>query len=286
MDAWPTLSNEIFKRDNPTELYGSVTNCAPRFHTVISSPLRRISRGTCIHRRSIGAAQSRLIRSIGSTGLKETRLYASAFFPLSPPSLFQRLPMLPFFARRMTGTLLSDVYRKPAEKKRERSLAVIEAKLREYTLTETYHEDDVEVEFVSNDNLLANSPTPRGIDPNRDLNEAIAEERKEMDTQRYRKIRKWSHKFVHLPIYEYQAEEQEKRFYTIFHAPKCRKKSIPTLKETRIAPYANHFDTHRDNDSGEIWKLAKIKASKSQEQRSCFACLKKVTGSGQLKALE
>ncbi|KAK9298664.1 hypothetical protein QLX08_008084 [Tetragonisca angustula] len=59
-------------------------------------------------------------------------------------------------------------------------------KLREYTLTETYHEDDVEVEFVSNDNLLANSPTPRGIDPNRDLNEAIAEERKEMDTQRYR----------------------------------------------------------------------------------------------------
>ena len=60
--------------------------------------------------------------------------------------------------------------------------------LREYTLTETYHEDDVEVEFVSNDNLLANSPTPRGIDPNRDLNEAIAEERKEMDTQRYRYV--------------------------------------------------------------------------------------------------
>lgn len=60
--------------------------------------------------------------------------------------------------------------------------------LREYTLTETYHEDDVEVEFVSNDNLLANSPTPRGIDPNRDLNEAIAEERKEMDPQRYRYV--------------------------------------------------------------------------------------------------
>lgn len=60
--------------------------------------------------------------------------------------------------------------------------------LREYTLTETYHEDDVEVEFVSNDNLLANSPTPRGIDPNRDLNEAIAEERREMDTQRYRYV--------------------------------------------------------------------------------------------------
>ncbi|PBC34872.1 Thrombospondin type-1 domain-containing protein [Apis cerana cerana] len=58
--------------------------------------------------------------------------------------------------------------------------------LREYTLTETYHEDDVEVEFVSNDNLLASNPTPRGIDPNRDLNEAIAEERREMDTQRYR----------------------------------------------------------------------------------------------------
>nr|XP_012136222.1 PREDICTED: uncharacterized protein LOC100877354 isoform X2 [Megachile rotundata] len=62
----------------------------------------------------------------------------------------------------------------------------VTVELREYTLTETYHEDDVEVEFVSNDNLLANSPTPRGIDPNRDLNEAIAEERKEMDTQRYR----------------------------------------------------------------------------------------------------
>lgn len=60
--------------------------------------------------------------------------------------------------------------------------------MREYTLTETYHEDDVEVEFVSNDNLLANSATPRGIDPNRDLNEAIAEERKEMDTQRYRYV--------------------------------------------------------------------------------------------------
>ncbi|KAF7405248.1 hypothetical protein HZH66_004154 [Vespula vulgaris] len=57
--------------------------------------------------------------------------------------------------------------------------------LREYTLTETYHEDDVEVEFVSNDNLLSSNPTPRGIDPNRDLNEAIAEERREMDTQRY-----------------------------------------------------------------------------------------------------
>lgn len=58
--------------------------------------------------------------------------------------------------------------------------------LREYTLTESYHEDDVEMEFVSNDNLQANSETPRGIDPNRDLNEAIAEERREMDTQRYR----------------------------------------------------------------------------------------------------
>lgn len=60
--------------------------------------------------------------------------------------------------------------------------------LREYTLTESYHEDDVEVEFVSNDNLQANSEAPRGIDPNRDLNEAIAEERREMDTQRYRYV--------------------------------------------------------------------------------------------------
>ncbi|XP_015600980.1 uncharacterized protein LOC107270457 [Cephus cinctus] len=56
-------------------------------------------------------------------------------------------------------------------------------KLREYTLTETYHEDDVEVEFVSSENFV---PTLRDVDPNRDLNEAIAEERREMDSQRYR----------------------------------------------------------------------------------------------------
>lgn len=72
--------------------------------------------------------------------------------------------------------------------------------LREYTLTETYHEDDVEVEFVSNDNLLASNPTPRGIDPNRDLNEAIAEERKEMDTQRYRYV-SLVH-FYRIPLFE------------------------------------------------------------------------------------
>ncbi|XP_023289787.1 uncharacterized protein LOC105703776, partial [Orussus abietinus] len=60
-------------------------------------------------------------------------------------------------------------------------------KMREYTLTETYHEDDVvEVEFVSKENVLGNSPTPRGTDPNRDLNEAIAEERREMDFQKFR----------------------------------------------------------------------------------------------------
>ncbi|XP_034939142.1 uncharacterized protein mspo [Chelonus insularis] len=59
-------------------------------------------------------------------------------------------------------------------------------KLREYTLTETYHEDEVEMEFVSSEKFPSYSPTPRGIDPNRDLNEAIAEERREMDTQRYR----------------------------------------------------------------------------------------------------
>ncbi|CAD6221820.1 GSCOCG00012973001-RA-CDS, partial [Cotesia congregata] len=60
--------------------------------------------------------------------------------------------------------------------------------LKEYTLTETYHEDEVEMEFISNDKSPYNLAvaTPRGIDPNRDLNEAIAEERKEMDTQRYR----------------------------------------------------------------------------------------------------
>lgn len=62
-------------------------------------------------------------------------------------------------------------------------------KLKEYTLTETYHEDEVEMEFVSSEKLLHQSPygsTPQGIDPNRELNEAIAEERREMDTQRYR----------------------------------------------------------------------------------------------------
>lgn len=64
--------------------------------------------------------------------------------------------------------------------------------LREYSLTETYHEDDVEMEFVSSENQVSNgygmqaAPTPRAIDPNQDLNEAIAEERREMDTQRYR----------------------------------------------------------------------------------------------------
>lgn len=56
--------------------------------------------------------------------------------------------------------------------------------LKEYTLTETYHDDDVEMEFVSNEHQA--SQTPRGIDPNRDLNEAIAEEQREMDSQRYR----------------------------------------------------------------------------------------------------
>ncbi|XP_048513643.1 uncharacterized protein LOC105685150 [Athalia rosae] len=59
-------------------------------------------------------------------------------------------------------------------------------KLREYTLTEKYHEDDVEMEFISNDNLNAQSSASRVVDPNRDLNEAIAEERREMDPQRYK----------------------------------------------------------------------------------------------------
>ncbi|XP_043270150.1 uncharacterized protein mspo isoform X2 [Venturia canescens] len=59
-------------------------------------------------------------------------------------------------------------------------------KLKEYTLTETYHEDDVEVEFVSNVSQQNGAPTPRGTDPNREVNEEIAEERREMDTQRYR----------------------------------------------------------------------------------------------------
>lgn len=72
--------------------------------------------------------------------------------------------------------------------------------LREYTLTESYHEDDVEVEFVSNDNLQANSEAPRGIDPNRDLNEAIAEERREMDTQRYRYVSIQPTFFILLPL--------------------------------------------------------------------------------------
>ena len=84
----------------------------------------------------------------------------------------------------------------------ESVLAVLLFQLREYTLTESYHEDEVEVEFVSNDNLQANSEAPRGIDPNRDLNEAIAEERREMDTQRYRYVSSTPTFFVlffHLP---------------------------------------------------------------------------------------
>ncbi|KAK0162388.1 hypothetical protein PV327_006168 [Microctonus hyperodae] len=57
----------------------------------------------------------------------------------------------------------------------------------EYTLTETYHEDEVEMEFVSNDkHLQSYSSSPRGVDPNRELNEAISEERREMDSQKYR----------------------------------------------------------------------------------------------------
>ena len=73
------------------------------------------------------------------------------------------------------------------EKRLKKEIVIFQ--LREYTLTETYHEEDVEMEFVSNENQVSNSfwsLTPREIDPNRDLNEAIAEERREMDTQRYR----------------------------------------------------------------------------------------------------
>ncbi|XP_014235442.1 uncharacterized protein LOC106658134 [Trichogramma pretiosum] len=63
-------------------------------------------------------------------------------------------------------------------------------KLREYTLTETYYDDDVEMEFVSgrhgNQASIENQVPSRGIDQNRDLNEAISEERREANNQRFR----------------------------------------------------------------------------------------------------
>lgn len=90
------------------------------------------------------------------------------------PTIFRRKWYLYFFHLIGVRPLIDNVF------------VMLLFQLREYTLTESYHEDEIEVEFVSNDNLQANSEAPRGIDPNRDLNEAIAEERREMDTQRYR----------------------------------------------------------------------------------------------------
>jgi len=59
--------------------------------------------------------------------------------------------------------------------------------LREYTLTE-YYEDDIEVKFINNDKLRTNYATnnPKEIYSDKDLNEDIAEKRKEMNNQRYR----------------------------------------------------------------------------------------------------
>lgn len=107
-------------------------------------------------------------------------MHATVFRGAEPPtvlSLFLSLPLFSF------SFFFDSCANRPLIESVPPSLLF---QLREYTLTESYHEDDVEVEFVSNDNLQANSEAPRGIDPNRDLNEAIAEERREMDTQRYR----------------------------------------------------------------------------------------------------
>lgn len=44
------------------------------------------------------------------------------------------------------------------------------------------------MDLVSNESYMSNSATPRGLDPNRDLNEAIDEERREMDMHKYRSL--------------------------------------------------------------------------------------------------
>lgn len=102
---------------------------------------------------------------------------------------FMNMHVPQYFAVQKTGDIyMFFFYSTGIELLIESVLAMLLFQLREYTLTESYHEDEIEVEFVSNDNLQANSEAPRGIDPNRDLNEAIAEERREMDTQRYRYV--------------------------------------------------------------------------------------------------
>ncbi|XP_011336912.1 uncharacterized protein LOC105279061 isoform X2 [Ooceraea biroi] len=57
-------------------------------------------------------------------------------------------------------------------------------KLHEYTLTESCHENNIEVKFINK--LQANSATPRGIDPNKYINKDIAKKWRKMDSQRYR----------------------------------------------------------------------------------------------------
>ncbi|EZA62196.1 Spondin-2 [Ooceraea biroi] len=56
--------------------------------------------------------------------------------------------------------------------------------LHEYTLTESCHENNIEVKFINK--LQANSATPRGIDPNKYINKDIAKKWRKMDSQRYR----------------------------------------------------------------------------------------------------
>lgn len=67
------------KFSNATIQPSHQSRTASSFHSVISSLPRRISRGTYID--EVSGPQSRLIRSIGSTGLKGTRLYGGSVGP-------------------------------------------------------------------------------------------------------------------------------------------------------------------------------------------------------------
>lgn len=114
------------KFSNATIQPSHQSRTASSFHSVISSLPRRISRGTYID--EVSGPQSRLIRSIGSTGLKGTRLYggsvgsclhsASTFLLCHSPWLVRAF----FFIQREKSEpddrlLLSNVYRKPAKKR-------------------------------------------------------------------------------------------------------------------------------------------------------------------------
>lgn len=81
-DDWPTLSNEIFKSDNPTE----PPSHEPSFHSVISSLPRRISRG------DVASIGSRLIGPTGLKGISKTlRTLARPFPPFFHAILSQQV---------------------------------------------------------------------------------------------------------------------------------------------------------------------------------------------------